>query len=75
MKMFSYSALGGGGAESARANFIFRELTSLIFKQYLPNVATFTRIYWKKRFRKNFASKESHVAMATPFSSPCLLKF
>ena len=50
-------------------------ITSLIFKQYLPNVATVTKIYWRTRFWKIFASKVSHVAMAAAFSTPCLLKF
>ena len=49
--------------------------TSLLFKQYLPNVATFTKIYWRTRFWKNFASRVQHVAMAASFLTPCLLKF
>ena len=65
---------GGGGAESARADFNFPG-TFLIFKQYLPNVATFTKIYCRTKFWKNFASRVSHVVMATVFSTPCLLKF
>ena len=28
--------------------------TSLLFKQYLRNFATFTKIYWRTRFRENF---------------------
>ena len=53
---------GGGWGRKVPA-----PITSLIFKQYLPNVATFTRIYWGTRFWKNFAS--------ITFSTPCLLKF
>ena len=64
---------GGGGGECPRRFQLSR--TSLIFKQYLPNVATFTKIYWRTRFWKTFASRVSHVAMATAFSTPCLLKF
>ena len=63
----------GGGGECLRRFQLSR--TSLIFKQYLPNVATFTKIYWGTRFWKNFASRVSHVAMATTFLTPCLLKF
>ena len=64
---------GGGGGKCERRFELSR--TSLIFKQYLPNVATFTKIYWETRFWKNFASRASHVAMATAFSTPCVLKF
>ena len=64
---------GGGGGKCPRRLQLSR--TSLIFKQYLLNVATFTKIYWRTRFWKKFASKVSHVAMATVFSTPCLLKF
>ena len=35
-----------------------------MFKQYLPNVSTFTKIDWRIKFCKNFASRVSHVAMA-----------
>ena len=62
---------GGGGGKCLRRLQLSR--TSLIFKQYLPNVATFTKIYWRTRFWKNFASRASHVA--TEFSTPCLLEF
>ena len=64
----------GGGAESARAYFNFQELP-----WYLSNtnqiVVTFIEIYWETRFWKNFASRVSHVAMATIFLTPCLLNF
>ena len=63
---------GGGGKCPCRFQL---SRTSLIFNQYLPNAATFTKIYWRIRFWKNFASRVSHVAMAIPFSTPCLLKF
>ena len=63
---------GGGGKCPHRLQLL---RTSLIFEQYLPNVATFTKIYWGTRFWKSFASTASHVAMATTFSTPCLLKF
>ena len=65
---------GGGGGEKCSRQFQLSR-TFLIFKQYLPNVDTFTKIYWATRFWKNFASRVSHVAMATTFSTPCLLKF
>ena len=64
---------GGGGGKCPRRVQLSR--TSLMFKQYLPNVATLTKIYWGTRFRKNFASRVSYVAMATIFLTPCLLKF
>ena len=64
--------LGGSGKCPRRFQLL---RTSLIFKKYLQNVATFTKIYWETRFWKNFASRVSHVAMATTFSTPCLLKF
>ena len=64
---------GGGGGECPRRFQLSR--TPLIFKQYLLNVATYTKIYWETRFRKNFASRVSHVAMVTTFLTPCLLKF
>ena len=64
---------GGGGGKCPRRFQLSR--TSLIFKQYLLNVASFTSIYWGTRFWKNFASRVSHVAMATAFSTPCLLNF
>ena len=64
---------GGGVGKCPRRLQLWR--TFLIFMQYLPNVATFTKIYWRTRFWKNFASRISHVAMATAFSKPCLLKF
>ena len=51
-----YSTGGGGGAESAHADFNFRE-TSFIFKQYLPNVATFTKIYWENKILEKFCVK------------------
>ena len=61
---------GGGGGGSARFQF---STTSLIFKQYLLNMATFTKIYWKTRLWKNFALRVSHVALVTAFSTPCLV--
>ena len=64
---------GGGGGKCPRRFQLSR--TSLIFKQYLPNVATFTKVYWGTRFWRNFASTVSHVATGTIFSTPCLLKF
>ena len=60
-----FSLGGGGGGKCPRRFQLMR--TSLIFMQYLPNVATFTKIYW----RTNFASRVSHVAMEAPFSTPC----
>ena len=63
---------GEGGGKCPRRFQLSR--TSMIFKQNLQNVATFTKIYWRTRFWKNFASRVSHVAMATTFSTPCLLK-
>ena len=62
---------GGGGAGGG----FQLSRTSLIFKQYLLNVVTFTKIYWKTRFWTNFPSRVSHDAIATAFSTPCLLKF
>ena len=47
---------GGGGGRSARADQFQLSRTSLMFKQYLPNVATLTKIYWRTRFWKNFVS-------------------
>ena len=41
-----------GGGKCLRRFQLSR--TSLIFKQYLPNVATFTKIYWRTRFWKNY---------------------
>ena len=67
---------GGGGEESEKCPRRFQlSRISLIFKQYLPNVATFTKIYWKTRLCKKFASRVSLVGMATPFLTQCLLKF
>ena len=40
---------GGGGGKYPRRFQLSR--TSLIFKQYLPNVATFTKIYWRTRIQ------------------------
>ena len=67
---------GGGGVGGGKCPRRFQlSRTSLIFKQYLPNVVTFTGICWRTRFWKKFASKVSHIAMATAYSTPCLLKF
>ena len=66
---------GGGGGDGKCPRRFQLSRTSFIFKQYQPNVAIFTKIYWGKRFWKKFASGVSHVAMATTFSTPCLLKF
>ena len=47
------SGLGGGGREeggSARTDFTFEN--SDTYKQYLLNMAKFTKIYWRARFRK-----------------------
>ena len=63
---------GGGGGDGKCPRRFQLSRTSLIFKQYLPNVATFTNFYWGTRFWKNFASRVSH---ATIFLTPCLLKF
>ena len=66
---------GGGGEGGGKCPRRFQlSGTFLIFKQYLPNVAAFTKIHWGTRFWKNFASRVSDVAMATTFSTPCLLK-
>ena len=73
IKFASELAISGGGGKCPRRFQLSR--IPLIFKQYLPNVATFTKIYWGTRFWKNFASRVSYVAMATTFSTPCLLKF
>ena len=64
---------GGGGRKCLRRFQLSR--TSLIFKQYLPNVSNFSKIYWRTRFWEIFAPRVSYVAMAAPFSTPCLLKF
>ena len=64
---------GGGGGKCPCRFQLSR--TSLIFKQYLRKVAIFTKIYWETRFWKNFVSRVSHVAMATTFSTPHLVKF
>ena len=65
---------GGGGTESARADFNFRELPL-----YLSNTNQMWPLLLKfigeQDSGKNFASRVSHVAMATTFSTPCLLKF
>ena len=63
------SGQGGGGAERVPA----AERISFLFKQYLlvRNVATFTKIYWRSRFRKMFLSWVSLVANPTT----CLVKF
>ena len=63
---------GGGGGMGRK---VPAPITSLIFKQYLPNVATFTKIYWGTRFWKNFASRVSQFAISITFSTLCLLKF
>ena len=65
----------GGKAESAAPISTFENFLDQIFKEYLPNVATFIKIYWRTRFWKKFASRLSRVAMVTPCSTPCLLKF
>ena len=54
--------LGGGGGKCPPRFQLSR--TSLMFKQYLPNVSTFTKTDWRIKFCKNFASRVSHVAMA-----------
>ena len=59
---------GGGGVPAPISTFENFLDTNL-------NVATFTKIYWRTRFLKKFASRVSHVAMATAFLTPCLLKF
>ena len=41
--------VGGGGGRKCPRRFQLSR-TSLIFKQYLLNVATFTKIYWRTRF-------------------------
>ena len=64
---------GGWGSGKCPRQFQISR-TFLIFKQYLPNVATFTKIYWGTRFWKKLASRVSHVAMATTSLTPCLLK-
>ena len=65
--------VGGGGGKCPRRFQLSR--TSLIFKQYLPNVATFTKIYWRTRFWKNFASRVKHVAMQPHFRRHVYSKF
>ena len=65
---------GRGGSEKCPRRFQLSRI-SLIFKQYLPNVATFTKIYWKTRLCKKFTSRVSLVGMATPFLTQCLFKF
>ena len=47
---------GGGGGGKCPRQFQLSK-TSLIFKQYLPNVAIFTKIYWRTRFWKKSASR------------------
>ena len=69
---------GGGGGEGGGGKCPRRfqlSRTSLIFKHYLPNLTTVTKIYRRTRLCKNFASRVPLVAMATPFLTPCLLKF
>ena len=52
---------GGEGAGGVKVHApISTSRTSLIFKQYLPNVA---KIYWRTRFWKIFASKVSFVTL------------
>ena len=51
--------------ESARADFNLRELPCY-FKQYLRNFATFAKIYWRTRFRKNFFCQEYHLLLWQP---------
>ena len=63
---------GGGGGECPRRIQLLR--TSLIFKQYLPNGAKFTGIYWRTKFWKKLESRGSLDAMATLLSTPCLLE-
>ena len=66
---------GGGGGGSGKCPRRFQlSRTSLIFKQYLPNVATFTKIYRRTRFFKDFALRVSLVAIATPILTLFLLK-
>ena len=49
--------------------------TSLLCRQNLRNLVTFTTIYWRTRFRKNSLLRVYFVAMATRFSTPRLVKF
>ena len=66
---------GGGGGGGVRADFNFRELPRYLSNTYQMWPLLLKFIYWGTRFWKNFASRVSHVAMATTFSTPSLLKF
>ena len=77
LTLFRLGGEGGGGGreeESARADFNFREIP-----WYLSNTNQMWQLLLKsigeQDFGKNFASRVSYVAMATTFSTPCLLKF
>ena len=48
---------GGGGGDGKCPRRFQLSRTSFIFKQYQPNVATFTKIYWGTRFWKKFCVK------------------
>ena len=69
---------GGGGGRKVPALCFQPSRTSLLLKIYLRNFATFTKIYWKARFRKKVFVKGiscCHGKIATQFSTPCLVKF
>ena len=69
-------AAGGGGVGGVGKcpRWFQPSRTSFIFKQYLRDFATFTKMYWRTRFFKSFMSRVYLVAMAIRFSTPRLVK-
>ena len=65
---------GGEGAESARAHFNFQELPCYLSNSY-EILALLIKIIREQDFVKKKLSWVQLVAMATRFSTPCLVKF
>ena len=64
---------GGGGRKVPGPISAFENFLDI---QAIPTkCGPFTKMYWRTRFWKIFASRVSYVAMATPSSTPYLLKF
>ena len=67
---------GGGGGRKVPAPISTIEKSLDIFKAIPTKCGHFYFIFFGEQDSgKNFASRVSHVAMATTFSTPCLLKF